>query len=473
MKNDAKEEEIKLYDLKFESRFFREEENKLKDKEKDLSKIDYYKIENKKLKELEKVFKQVKTKIKLKNKLGELSDYENKPETLLESIFDIKRDGKNKNVCIVYDEKNFSNLIEIEFQDLDYVLFVEKLDNNDLILLARNSSYYELLVYRLKPEFKKGKKGYYLSQKIKETLEGFKLKYKSNKSWFTDEEINSKPIGYKVYYIKAISRNRFFCVSNYGFKIYSLNENNEYELILLKPYEKIDFIYEIDTYKFIFGLNLRTVEGYGFCGNAYTCYYNLLLNKIELKNSDKTENKSKQEKFNDFIQLENNKNNKDYSDILRVREKLKLSFISQTMFKYNYSCGLIYDNRISFSDFVVLKNKFFIIMIENNMFVFSLESGQKIISYKINVKYGKMDIKNWDCPENDEFILIVYNNVILFKLKEENSSKISLNVLNYAYFPDLILANKTEFTIKYLKKIKSKKNRFYSYDNEENEIVIY
>ena len=78
--------------------------------------------------------------------------------------------------------------------------------------------------------------------------------------------------------------------------MYALNENKEYELILIESYEKIDFIYEIDENNFIFGLNLRRVEGYGFCGNAYTCYYDLFLNKIKLKNIDKIENKSEQEK---------------------------------------------------------------------------------------------------------------------------------------------------------------------------------
>jgi hypothetical protein len=33
---------------------------------------------------------------------------------------------------------------------------------------------------------------------------------------------------YNLFYIKAISGNRFFCVYNYGFKMYALNEKNEY-----------------------------------------------------------------------------------------------------------------------------------------------------------------------------------------------------------------------------------------------------
>ena len=64
--DDVEEETIILYDLKFrnENYFTRDEEKELEDKEEDLTKNKYYKIEDKKLKELEKVFKQVKTKIK-------------------------------------------------------------------------------------------------------------------------------------------------------------------------------------------------------------------------------------------------------------------------------------------------------------------------------------------------------------------------------------------------------------------------
>ena len=85
-----------------------------------------------------------------------------------------------------------------------------------------------------------------------------------------------------------------------------------------------------------------------------------------------------------------------------------------------------------------------------------------------------MDIKKWDSAENDEFILIVDNNIVLFKLNEENSSNISLNILNQAYFPKLLIKDDKEYiSIKNLKKFTRQKNRFYSYNNKFNEINIY
>ena len=223
---------------------------------------------------------------------------------------------------------------------------------------------------------------------------------------------------------------------------------------------QFDFIYEIEANKFIFGLNLRRVEGYGFCGNAYTCYHNLFINKIELKDIDKIKNKS---------------NNPHLSN-LKVEEKLKFSVISKTMFEDNFSFPYMYDIKIYFSDFVSLKNKYFIIMLKKSILIFDMEIGKEIKRFEVNVdgsRYFETDIKKWDCPENDEFIMIVNNNVILFKLIEENSS-ISLNILNYGYFPELCFKETKDRTIlKNLKKINGEKKRFYSYTEESNDIFIY
>ena len=467
--DDVEKETIKLYDLNFgyKKELSEDKDRELKNKkEEDLSKNKYYKIEEKKLEELEKSFKQLKTKIKLNYNLKILS--KERVLFLPQILFNIKKAEKNKNIIIVYDEKYFTKLIEIEISG--NIFMVEKLENNDLIFLVEDGNEYEILVYRLIPELKKEKKKFVLSQKIKETIEGYKIKYKKNKHHYFYKD---EPIMYNLHYIKAISGNRFFCASNYGLKIYALNEKNEYELVLLEPYDKIDFIYEIDKNKFIFGLNLRSVHGYGFCGNSYTCHYNLKLNKIELKNIDKTENKFIQENYSDYKEPKDNEKNNDNLDILKVREKLKFSFVSQEMFKFNHSTRLVYDHPIYFSDFVTLKNKYFIIMLLNNILVFNMENGKIIKKFEIIVgnKYLKMDIKKWDCTENDEFILIARNNIILFKLNEENSSKVSLNILNYVFFPELIF--KEDFIIKHLKKINSQKNKFYSYDDESNDISIY
>ena len=469
-KEDEEIEKINLYNLILEQ----DEQQKLKNKNEDFSLDNHYKIENKKKEELEKVFKEIKTKIKLNYKIFR-DNYNDKPKILPEILYNIKKE-KNKNVFkfIIYNEKNCSKLIEIEYTDSGYVLFVDKLDNKDLILLVEKEKDYELLVYRFEPGQKDAKKRYFLSQKIQETFNGFELEYKKKNSYYFNYEEKGELINYILYYIKGISRNRFFSISNYGLKMYSLNNEEKYELVLQKPYQKVDFIYEINKNQFILGSNITTVEGFGFCGNAYTYYYTVLLNKIELKNIDEIENdlKQKSDNFNNDI-----KNNNDLNN-LKVKEKLKFSFVSQNMFKFNSSSRLVYDSGIDLSDFVILKNKYFIITLNRIILIFDLEKGKEIKKYKINFKgyYSKIDIKKWDCNENDEFILIVDNNVFLFKLIEDYSSIISLSILNYTYFPNLCVMkpkNAYNLIIKKLKKINGVNNKYYSYNNDSNDILFY
>lgn len=454
-KTDNKET-ITLYNLKFD---YHSQKKESENNEEDLSQKPYYKIEEKKLEELEKVFKQVKAKIKLNFNLDDF--FKNGLASRIpDFLFDIKAD-KSKSLFIIYDEKNFSQKIKIEVPTS--ILFVEKLDNNDLIFLVLNERNYELLVYR------PGDKGYFLSQKIKETIEGYKRKYKKIKyDVYHYAGKDPEPIFYELFYIKAISGNRFFSVSSYGFKMYALNEKKDYELVMLKPYEKIEFIYEIDTNKFIFGLILRSVEGYGFCGNSYTSYYKLFLNKIELiniKQKEKSNNDNGNNNDND-----NDSDNDNDNDNFKLKEKLKFSFISQKMYEYNYSVSLLSDSQINFSDFVILKNKYFINLYKESILIFNMETGKQIKKFEICANGYISDIKKWDCPQNDEFILLDKNNVILFKLIEESSSKVSLNIINYGYFPEVC---NIDAIYKKMNKNNNQKNRFYRYDTESNNIFIY
>ena len=215
----VEKETITLYDLKFEykNEYLSHKEKESVHKEENLKNNKFYKIDDKRQKELENVFKQVKTYMKLNINLQE--------GKLPEILFNINKTEQNKYLCTIYDLKSISKNIEIETQE--FILFVEKLDNKDLIFLAFNEKKYELLIYRLIPE---KKNGYFLTQKIKETFEGYKQKYKKKTKkgfyFFYDEieEETNEPKEYSLFYIKGISRNRFFCVSNYGIQMYALNE---------------------------------------------------------------------------------------------------------------------------------------------------------------------------------------------------------------------------------------------------------
>ena len=65
---------------------------------------------------------------------------------------------------------------------------------------------------------------------------------------------------YATSFIKEISGNRFICVSNYGFKMYSLNEKDEYSISLLEWYhEGLRSIIELDKNSFFFLLMLQDI----------------------------------------------------------------------------------------------------------------------------------------------------------------------------------------------------------------------
>ena len=170
----VEKETITLYDLKFEykNEYLSHKEKESEQKEENLKNNKFYKIDDKRQKELENVFKQVKTYIKLNYNLYDSFNDEN-TGNLQEILFNINKTEQNKYLCTIYDLIFFSKNIEIETQES--ILFVEKLDNKDLIFLAFNEKKYELLIYRLIPE---KKNGYFLTQKIKETFEGYKQKYK-------------------------------------------------------------------------------------------------------------------------------------------------------------------------------------------------------------------------------------------------------------------------------------------------------
>ena len=93
---NVEKEIIKIYDLKFENKkgIFRNKEKELDNKMEDLSKIQYYKIEDKKREELEKVFKQIKANIKLSFNL-EKSFKRDKQTIIPEILYDIKIEKNN------------------------------------------------------------------------------------------------------------------------------------------------------------------------------------------------------------------------------------------------------------------------------------------------------------------------------------------------------------------------------------------
>ena len=406
----------------------------------------YNKIDKQKMKELVSAFNQITLKV----------IFNGEPKILREGIFYTLSDSCFK----MYDSKYFKKLLEIKSHSL--IISAILLDNNDLIFACSDFGIFQILVYRLK------EKQYFEIQKIIEDGLGFQARY-GNHGFCGNTAYKIK---YKIDDLKAISRNRFICISNYGLKIYSLNENNEYSLVLLQEHlNDVKIIHEINNNKFI----LCTKKN---LNDTYTKYNKIIIEIVELKEITKQELDNKLIKLNSYgYHLrdsdfefpwfdDNDTNEKDeniYKDKLpKYIELLKLSCSFNEIIKLE-------KRYIDFhlSNYIIIKKKYFMVLIDNSIFIIDLFNGNLIKKYEILINlifngndslfiYKFINIQKWNNPEDNEFIIFIEKNIILFELNEDENNIINLKILNKSYFPNI--ENESIF-----QNISEKINKFYSY----------
>jgi len=382
----------------------------------------YYKLDDKKTKELELTFNQLKLKVNFSGMLYYL------------------REGKlysksNKNF-IIYEDKLFRKLHEIQTES--NVVSAIQLNNNDLVLATFEINHEfifinEIHIYRLKDN------KYNLIQKIKEDVTGYSPQYAGC--------INI-PKDYQVKYLKEISGNRFIYISSYGFKIYCLNNKNEYSFVLLEEHlENIKIIQEINENKFIFCTEVVYQFGAEFFIEV------IELNEITKLDIHNKIWKIEQEKSfgNNFDKENSLKKDKE------LLESLKLTCKIKEIIKYNrreYYC---------FSNFIIIKKKYFTIMINNHILIFDLKEVNLLKRYEIININRHIQIEKWNNEEDNEFFMIINGNLILFELNEDNNENIDLKVISQLYCPNF----------DNIKKLNEKNNKFYSIDFINNSISIY
>ena len=382
--------------------------------------------------------------------------------------------------CIIYENKFFNKLFEIKIDNLYNINSVIELDNNDLILFTAeekndDSVPYlknELLIYRLKD------KDYILFQKIIEDKKGY----------ITQIDQSGCIVFDKKYFLKNIvklSNNRLMCISNYGIKIYSLNKSNQYSLVLMHAYnDPIKKIYEINENKLIL-CKIKKNDGCCRLPDQF------IIEKIDIKNIT---NDEINQKINEFKEKEEEK---EFSDIVEYKELykenykelleidftegylekyncfiksiceiekiiscLKLTLISQKIYEYSLD---IYQYKIS--DFIFLKSKYFIISVNNQLFIFNLLNFELMKIYTIESPFytDNYEIKKWNNDNDNEFLFILGGKITLFELNENSINgeiTIILNVIAYIDFPYKypFLLNKLDV-----------ENRFYIKKDDENE----
>ena len=303
-----------------------------------------------------------------------------------------------------------------------------------------------LIIYRLK----NGQ--YSLFQKIDENKAG----YKQQMSYSGCE---AYPKAYKSLFIKEISGNSFICVSNYGFKIYALNEKNEYSIVMLERYhESIRKIYELDKNNFIFCSQIDCGASLG--GPAHNI---LILDKIKLKEITKEEKEKKLKEISnsrDYYGYFNDKNEKKFTETenKNVLESLKFNCEYNEFFEFSTYGGHHY-----FRGEVILKNKYLLVGIDDNILLFDILSGNQLKRYTIliegidNLYLQKANIIKWNNKNDNEFFININGNIFLFRLTDENDLKIIAN----SYFNDIIN----------LIKLDEINNKFY--DNGDNKDSYY
>ena len=229
-------------------------------------------------------------------------------------------------------------------------------------------------------------------------------------------------------------------ISNYGIKLYCLNDNNLYSLTLLEYYlEGIEKIFEINEKELIFCTNKHYNTTYS--GPAHD---SLLIEKIKLNNIEPKELEQRLNELNDrdyesdfhrnYKSEENEENEVEKFDKNEEKElisSLKLTYSELKLFEYSTWGG-----KHCFSDYIILKNKYFVIMVDNDILIFNLINGKQIIRYTI-LPFGEGKSYKWNNKDDNEFLLIEKGNLILFKLYENKEEEVELKIIGYTYIHDI------------------------------------
>ena len=321
------------------------------------------------------------------------------------------------NKCIIYENKYFKKLNEIKIEKINKIKSIIELDNKDLIFLTeKEDEKDELLIYRLKNN------NYNLIQKIIE---------------FDDisDNIIPKDESYYLYWHKKLSGNRFITISSYGFRIYSLNNKNLYSFVLMEKMKYVDKIYEIKNNKILFCFT-------DYVGNPVgDCEFPPVLN-IQIKDLYKKESLS----------------------------KLTDSNLNNIIFKYTIQ------ERLEFSDGILLKNKYFIILIDYYLLILDILNITIIKNYIFLINKEKnlyyetgFNIIKWKSSKDNEFLLIKNGNIFLFELDEnilENRTIIYLKIIGfYNLNYDLNLKSDENNKLNIIEKEKEEKEEDRKKDN--------
>ena len=283
--------------------------------------------------------------------------------------------------------------------------------------------------------------------------------------------------------LKEISGNRFISISNHGFKIYSLNEKNEYSIVSIIDYlDGIKYIHEISENKFIICVS-KSNRNRSYYSYSYSENNEIYIQMMELKEITKEEINNKLDDLNKdgykisrryysifFVVPEKNENFKD-DELKALIKSLKLTCSFKGIMTFRE------EKRNYLSNYVLIKNNYFIIMINNSIFIIDSTNGNILKRYILltdgisdeKIRYlfkDNANIQKWHNKEDNEFILLLNGNAILFELNEDEKENVKLKILNYTYFPEIKNINN-------IKKLNDGNNQFCSIEYDTNSVWLY
>ena len=246
------------------------------------------------------------------------------------------------------------------------------------------------------------------------------------------QSITSDFDNYQIISVSPLSEKRFIVYLKNGIDIYCLNQKNNlyYSEIFIKKYDNPDIKKIYDANDII-----------------------IICTAIEsIVNDNKNYKRLPTYKIRTSIQnLDSNKKILFLKFEIIIYSQEKIDKIGQKENTYNVS------HNINFSKGIILKNKYFIFMADNNLLILSLLTFEIIKNYSLIFYYDddfliyqNFQIEKWDEINDNEFILNVNGNITLFDLKEDNL-EIGLNILAYYYFPGMSYIQKMNDNNNYCK----------------------
>jgi len=145
---------------------------------------------------------------------------------------------------------------------------------------------------------------------------------------------------------------------------------------------------------------------------------------------------------------------------------LKLKSSYKQLFEYSIHYG---ENTLS--DSITLNNKYFLIFVDNHLLIFNLISFELMKRYTFlengedNSYKKNYNIQKWKKSSDNEFLVILKDNITLLELNEMNKNEkieLDLKVIGYTYLP---------FSKYSLFAKLDDENRFYI--EKEGEILLY